>query len=317
LAIALIVPMKLQFPARLVLSLTVLSVLFFSMIGFQVRQADLVVLTRFGQPVRVIDQPGLYFKWPWPIERVNRFDGRLQFFESRISEALTRDKRNVIIPLFVAWRISDPLKFLESIGSEENAQSKLDSLISSAKNTILGNYDFGQLVSMNPGEVKLVEIEARIVGTTALQAKHSFGIDIAQIGIRRLTLPEVNTHYVFERMSAERQQFAERYRAEGRQQADQIRAETDAEASLILAEAQKKADEIRGKGEAEAARIYAVADAQDPDFYKFLRKLEVLRKAVDSNTTLVIDANSPPFDMLKISPDTPGTSSTQILPSTH
>jgi hypothetical protein len=89
--------MKLQFPTRLVLSLIVLSVLIFSMIGFQVRQANLIVLTRFRQPVRVIDQPGLYFKWPWPIECVNRFDGRLQFFESRISEALTRDKRNVII----------------------------------------------------------------------------------------------------------------------------------------------------------------------------------------------------------------------------
>ncbi len=309
--------MKFQFPSRLAVSLIVLSILFFSMIGFQVRQTDLVVLTRFGQPVRVIEKPGLYFKWPWPIESVNRFDGRLQFFDSRISETLTRDKRNVIIPLFVVWRIFDPLKFLESIGGLENAQNKLDSLIASAKNAVLGSYDFGQLVSMNPAEVKLGEIETRIVGATAHRAKSSFGIDIAQVGIRRLTLPEINTHYVFERMSAERAQFAERYRAEGRQQADQIRAETDAEASLILANARKKSDEIRGKGEAEAARIYALADAQDPDFYKFLRKLEVLRKAVGTNTTLVIDADAPPFDMLKISPDVPGASSLQISPSTH
>jgi modulator of FtsH protease HflC len=309
--------MKLQFLSRVAVPFIVLSVLFFSMIGYQVRQADLVVLTCFGHPVQIIDKPGLYFKWPWPIESVNRFDGRLQFFDSRISEALTRDKRNVIIPLFVVWRISDPLKFLEAIGGKENAQNKLDGLIASAKNTILGNYDFGQLVSMNPTEVKLVEIEARILDATAYQAKNYFGIDIAQVGIRRLTLPEVNTHSVFERMSAEREQFAERYRAEGRQQADQIRAETDAEASLILAKAQKKADEIQGKGEAEAARIYAAADAQDPDFYKFLRKLEVLRKAVNTNTTLVIDANTPPFDMLKISPETPGTSSPEISPSTR
>ena len=294
--------MKTQLLIRLAIAAVVLLILIFFMIGFQVRHNDAVVLTRFGQPVRVIQEPGLYLKWPWPIDKANRFEARLNFFDTRISEALTRDKRNVIVPVFVAWKISDPLKFLETMGSTENAQNRLDSLIGSAKNTVLGRYDFSQLVSVNPTDVKLGEIERTIKDATAPQAKHSFGIEIAQVGIERLTLPQVNTKYVFERMSAERAQFAERYRAEGRQQADQIRAQTDAERTVILANAQKEAEETRGKAEAEAARIYAAAHSQAPEFYKFLRGLDVLKKVVNPNTTLVIDANAPPFDLLKAAP---------------
>src|ERR1700719_4094013 len=151
--------MKPQMFVRFIVSLLVLLVLFSFMLGFQVRQNEQVVLTRFGSPTRVIQKPGLYAKWPWPIEKVNHFDARLNFYEIRLSEALTKDKRNVIVPVFVAWRIVNPQRFLEAIGSTENAQAKLDSLVSSAKNTVLGNYDFGQLVSVKPEDVKLSEIE--------------------------------------------------------------------------------------------------------------------------------------------------------------
>jgi membrane protease subunit HflC len=244
------------------------------MLGFQVRQNEQVVLTRFGSPSRVIQKPGLYLKWPWPIEKVNRFDARLNFYEIRLSEALTKDKRNVIVPVFIAWRIVNPQRFLEAIGSTENARAKLDSLVSSAKNTVLGNYDFGQLVSVKPEDVKLPEIEQKITGLSSGQAKDSFGIAIEQVGIERVTLPEVNTRFVFERMRAERAQFAERYRAEGKQEAD-------------------------------VARIYSAAHQEQPDLYRFLRELEALKKIVNQNTTLVLDANAPPFDLLKAAPPAP------------
>jgi membrane protease subunit HflC len=185
--------MKPQMLIRFIVSVLVLLVLFSFMIGFQVRQNEQVVLTRFGSPTRVIHKPGLYAKWPWPIEKVNRFDARLNFYEIRLSEALTKDKRNVIVPVFVAWRIVDPQRFLEAIGSTENAKAKLDSLVSSAKNTVLGNYDFGQLVSVKPEDVKLPEIEEKIAGLTSGQARNSFGVAIEQVGIERVTLPEVNT----------------------------------------------------------------------------------------------------------------------------
>jgi modulator of FtsH protease HflC len=294
--------MKPQMLIRFIVSVLVLVILFSFMIGFQVRQNEQVVLTRFGSPTRVIQKPGLYAKWPWPIEKVNHFDARLNFYEIRLSEALTKDKRNVIVPVFVAWRIVNPQRFLEAIGSIENAKAKLDSLVSSAKNTALGNYDFAQLVSVKPEDVKLPEIEEKITGLTSGQAKNSFGVAIEQIGIERVTLPEVNTRYVFERMRAERSQFAERYRAEGRQEADAINAKTDAEKTVLLAEARKSAEETRGKAEAEVARIYSAAHQEQPDLYRFLRELEALKKVVNQNTTLVLDANAPPFDLLKAAP---------------
>ncbi len=283
-------------------SVLILVILFSFMLGFQVRQNEQAVLTRFGNPVRVIQQPGLYLKWPWPIEKVNRFDARLTFYEIRLSEALTKDKRNVIVPAFVAWRIAKPQKFLEAIGSIENARGKLDSLVSSAKNTVLGSFDFNQLVSVKPEEVKLPEIEKKITQLSAGQALNSFGIQIEEIGIERVTLPQVNTSFVFERMRAERSQFAARYRAEGQQEADAINAQTDAEKTVLLAEARKSAEETRGKAEAEVAHIYSTAHQEQPDLYRFLRELEALKKVVNQNTTLVLDGNSPPFDLLKTGP---------------
>jgi modulator of FtsH protease HflC len=291
--------MNRQIIIRSLIGALVGALMLFVMLTFQVRQNQRVVLTRFGRPVRVLIEPGLYMKWPWPIETVNRFDARLDFFDARISEALTRDKRNVIIPVYVAWRIDDPLKFLQSLGSAENARSKLDGLVTSARNTVLGGYDFNQLVSTNRAEVKIGEIEHTITDLVAQQARQSFGIAVEQVGITRLSLPEANTEFVFERMRAERGQFAAQYRAEGQQQADQVRAKTDAEKIVILAEARKYAEETRGKAEAEAARIYRTAQEKDPSLYRFLRELDALKRITGTNTTIVLDTGTPPFDVLR------------------
>lgn len=290
--------MKSHVIVRLLIGTLIGALLLFVMLTFQVRQNERVILTRFGRPVRVILEPGLYRMWPWPIETVNRFDARLDFYDARISEALTRDKRNVIIPVYVAWRISDPLKFLQSLGNPENARSKMDALVTSARNTILGGYDFNQLVSTNANEVQIPQIEHTMTDLVARQAKESFGIDVVQVGIKRLTLPEANTEFVFERMRAERGQFADQYRAEGEQQADEIRAKTDAEKIVLLANARKYAEETRGKAEAEAAGIYQAAHEKDPPFYKFLRELEALKHITATNTTFVLDTSAPPFDLL-------------------
>ncbi len=247
----------------LVVALAVFALLLFT-ISFQVRQTEQAVVTRFGQPVRVITEPGLHVKLPWPIETVTRIDARLNFHEVRLAEALTRDKRNLIVPIFIAWKVADPLKFLEAMGNLENAENKLDSLVGSAENTILGRYDFKQLVSANAGDVKLGEIEEKVTESVAGQARNSFGIEVAQAGIERVTLPEANTASVFERMRSERAQFAEQFLAEGRQEADAIRAKTDSQKTVILAEAQKDAEVKRGEAEAEAARIYSQAHRQGP-----------------------------------------------------
>jgi len=282
---------------RLLVSAIVLVVLGFLMFCFKVRQDQSAVLMRLGKPVRVLEEPGLYLKWPWPVESAQIFDRKVQFSESRPSEALTRDKRNLIVFVYTAWQVDDPLLFLQSLGDEENAREKLQALVMSTRNSILGQYDFEQLVSTDTSMLKLVEIEDKLTATIAARALESFGIKVRQVGISRLALPEANTHFVFERMRSERAQIAAGYRALGEQEADDIRAKTDVEATLLRADAEREATEVRGKGEAEAARILAAAHGKDPELYDFLRRLEVVRNVSDEST-LILDADSPPFDVL-------------------
>jgi membrane protease subunit HflC len=282
---------------RLLVGAVVLAVLGFLMFCFQVRQDQAAVLTRLGKPVRVIEEPGLFLKWPWPIEAVQHFDTKVSFFESRPSEALTKDKRNVIVFVFTAWQIDDPLLFLQSLGDEENARSKLDALVASARNSLLGQYEFEQLASTDADKLKLDEIETKLTGTVADKALGSFGIAVRKVGISRLALPEANTRFVFERMRTERAQIAAGYRSRGEQEADDIRTQTDVEATLMRAEAERQATELRGKGEADAAKILAAAHGKDPELYDFLRRLEVVRNVSDEST-LILDSDSPPFDVL-------------------
>ncbi len=296
---------KPQIFLRAFIACAVLAILGFTMCSFQVASNEATVLTRFGSPVRNLTNPGLYFKWPWPIDTVNAFDKRLNFYEIRFSEALTQDKRNVILPVFLAWRVKDPLRFLQSLGTPAAAPPKLDSLATSARNVLLGGYNFGQLVATDPTQLKLPELERRLAETIRPQALDSFGIAIEQVGIKRIALPEANTAYVFERMRAERGQYAAKFRAEGRQEAEQLRATTEAERSNLLADAQKFAEETRGKAEGEAARTYAAAHAQSPEFYRLVRELEALRKVAKPNTVLILDTNAAPFDLLKGSPAAP------------
>jgi membrane protease subunit HflC len=299
---------KTQILLRVLIAFAVLAILGFTMFSFQVASNEATVLTRFGSPARNLTEPGLYAKWPWPIDTVNTFDKRLNFYEIRFSEALTQDKRNVILPVFLAWRIKDPLKFLQSLGTPAAAPPKLDSLATSARNALLGGYDFQQLVSTDSTQLKLPELEQRLADTVRPQALDSFGIAIEQVGIKRIALPEANTSYVFERMRAERGKYAAKYRAEGRQEAEQLRATTEAERSNLMADAQKYAEETRGKAEGEAARIYAAAHAQSPEFYHFTRELEALRKIAKPNTVMVLDTSTAPFDQLKPQPLLPAAS---------
>jgi len=294
----------LQIFLRALIAIVVVSFLGFGLCSFQVASNESAVLTRFGSPVRTLTAPGLYLKCPWPIDIVNRFDARLAFYDTRISEALTSDKRNVIVPVYLAWRIADPLRFLEALGTPAAAPAKLDSLATSARNTLLGRYNFQELVSTDPSKLKLGELEQRLAEIIRPQAREAFGIIIEDVGVKRIALPEANTLFVFDRMRAERGQYAARYRAEGRREAEELRAQADAEKTILLADAQKYAEETRGRAEADAAHIYADAHGQEPKFYQFLRELEALRKVTKDNTTLVLDTDTAPFNQLKSAPFT-------------
>jgi membrane protease subunit HflC len=289
----------------------VLIVLFAT--SFIVRENETALVLRFGQPIRTLSAAGWYGKLPSPIDRVVRLDARLQQGEIRLSEAITRDKRNVIVPLFFSWRVADPMRFLTRVGDISSATEKLDAILTSARNAALGQQLFDQLVSIK-GDHSLAALEESVLRAAQPDAANNLGIALVNVGVLQINLPQANTESVFRRMRAERKREASQYRAEGRAQAETVRAETDRETAILLADAKRYAEETRGNAEADAARIYAAAHGQDVEFYDFLRQLQSLRSVVDRNTTLILDTDSAPFALLKHGPSMKPGSSPLIAP---
>jgi modulator of FtsH protease HflC len=284
---------------RLGLILAVGTTVIASACGFIVSETESVLVLRFGKPVRILAKSGFYPRLPAPVERLIRVDRRLQHADIRLSETLTRDQRNVIVPVFFTWKVADPLRFHVAVKDTSNATGKLDALVTSARNSVLGRHAFGDLVAANERGPLLADIEQEILELAAPDARETLGVELLSAGILQIQLPEANTESVFRRMRAERKREASQYRAEGRAKAAEMKAETDKEATGLIASAKRQAEEIRGKAEADAAAIYARAHGEAPEFYRFLRELQSLRAVVDKNTTVVLDTGIAPFHWLK------------------
>ena len=190
----------------------------------------------------------------------------------------------------------------QSVGTMANAEDKIEGLVSSSKNNVLGNYDLANLVSTDPAQLKLAEIENKILESVREKARESFGVEIVSLGVKRLAYPENNIKAIFSQMRAERGQYAAKYRAEGRMEAAIILSETDLEIARINAEAVKTSAEIKGKADREAAEIYAEAHKKGREFYKFSRSLEALEKMVNENAVFILRSDQAPFDALNGNP---------------
>ncbi len=267
--------------------------------GFILSETEHALVLRFGKPVRVLDQPGFYLRLPFPLEQIVRVDRRLQHADIRLSETLTRDQRNVIVPIFFTWRVADPLLFHTAVRELETGRTKLDALVTSARNSVLGRHDFADLLMTEAKAISLADLEKEMHALAKGDAAKQLGIELISTGITQIQLPEANTESVFRRMRAERKREATQYRAEGRAKAAEMKAETDKEATRLIADAKRQAEEMRGKAEGEASTIYATAHGKDPQFYKFLRELQSLRTVVDKNTTVILDTSVAPFQWLK------------------
>lgn len=264
-----------------------------------ISETEHAIVLRFGRPERILSEPGLYLRFPVPVERVIRLDRRLQHADIRLSETLTRDQRNVIVPVLFTWKIADPLLFHTAVKDIASARAKLDAVVTSARNSVLGRHDFADLLAVSGQENRLEKLEAEMRDLAATDARAQLGIELIATGITQIQLPEANTESVFRRMRAERKREATQYRAEGRAKAAEMKAATDREAAKMIADAKRQAEELRGQAEADAAAVYAEAHGKDPQFYKFLRELQSLRTVVDKNTTLVLDTSIAPFHWLK------------------
>jgi membrane protease subunit HflC len=248
---------------------------------FTVPQWMQVVVVQLGNPVRTIREPGLYAKIPF-IQDVLYFDRRLLLYDAAPKELLTRDKQQLVVDNYARWRIVDPLQFYRSVRNEAGAQSRLDDIIYSNLRENLGRHTLDDIV--NTRRAELMEAITR----RSDERTREFGIEIADVRIKRADLPEKNEQNVFSRMRAERERLAKKFRAEGDEEARKIRSEAEKEVRILLAEARKKADILRGEGEAEAVKIFADAYGRDPAFFDFQRSLEAYRNGFPQGTRLVI-----------------------------
>ncbi len=292
--------LKTQRWLRAVVGILALAAIVFDATAVVVREGQAVLITRFGRPLRAATQPGLHWKLPWPIDQASLLDMRRRVYETGHTEMLTRDKKNIIARTFVVWRIGDALAFTQAVGVEgSGAEGKLDGLLTNAAIGTLGGHDLSALVSTNPGDLQMDQIESELLASTAPVALRSYGVTIEQIRLERIALPEENVKAVFDQMRAERRQFADKFEAEGQLEASRIRAESSLEAAQIRAKSAEEEARIRGESAAQVAKTYADAHRVDPELYQFTRSLESLDKLVSGNASLILRTDSEPFSLLQ------------------
>jgi membrane protease subunit HflC len=274
---------------------------------FQVRQSEVVVVSTFLKPTDTITNAGLYVKWPWPVQSINRFDQRVQTFEDKFSENLTADSTMLTASVYVGWRISDAKVFFPKFpgGSALAAQALLENMLRSAKAAVIGKHNLGDFVNSDPSQLKFTEIEGEI--QTAVQAqlaKNDYGISLEFLGIKKLGLPANVTQAVFDRMKAERTKFINVAQFNGEAEATKIKSAAERQAADMLANASATATRIEGQGVAEAAKTLSVFQ-ENPELAVFLSRLEALKSASNQKTTLILDERTPPFDLFRNLPGNP------------
>ncbi len=288
---------------RIMLAFLLLGLILYQTIVVPVPEGSKAIITHFGKPdVNALDS-GPHLKWPWPIDDYYIFDCRkkmLSIGNEKFTQVLTKDKKTIILEPYLIFKICDPLKFLQSIGSSNvlAAEQRLQSIVYSSQNNVLGEYDLSNLVSTDPSSLKIKEIENKILEAVRQNIKNEYGIEIETLGIKRLAYPEQNIEAIYKQMRAERDQYASKYRAEGRMQAAIIISDTELEVTKINAEAKKKSAEIKGEADKEAAEIYANAHKKGKEFFKFKKSLEAIEEMSDKNSVFILRTDQSPFDAI-------------------
>ncbi|NHZ87208.1 MAG: protease modulator HflC [Planctomycetia bacterium] len=259
---------------------------------FKVDVTEQVVVLQFGKPVRTIQNPGLHWKLPTPIQNAVFFDKRLLEYDVQPAEVLSTDKKTLTVDNYVRWRIVDPLLFLQTLQAIPTAITRLDDIVYSEIRRELGLHNMADIITDNREKIMDAVTKASYESTLL------YGIEVVDVRIKRVDLPAENEASIYARMQAERQRKANQYRSEGDEEAQKIVASTEKEKTIILADAYKLAEETRGEGEAKALQIYAKAYSADPAFYEFLKTLETYKSIIDTSTTLVLPADSKLFRLM-------------------
>jgi membrane protease subunit HflC len=264
--------------------------------AFVVDANEFGIVTAFGRPVAVIDQPGLDVKAPY--ETVHRIDKRLFVYAAPPAEFLTLEKIPVVAAGTVLWRTVDPKHFFETVFDRPGAEARLGELLLAELGAAIGGNPLAAFVSADPAARREDAILAAVVERVRAASLRDYGIDIVDVQLRRLGFPKQNRPRVYARMASERGQISMKYRSEGEEDGQKIRAIAEEERSRIIAAATREAQQERGMGDAEAARIYADALAVDPELYRFLRSMEAVHPLLGNGASLVLRADSPLFQLL-------------------
>ena len=283
----------------MLLGLVVAAILLVAVFSYQLNQTESAVVTTFGRPTEVTE-PGLHFRWPFPFQRIYRFDHRIRCFEGgagKLEETMTADGQNILVGIYVNFRIKDVKQFFVTLENMTKAEDQLNSWMRGYKNAAFGRYKFSQVVNTDPMLMKLTEIQNQIK-ENLVKISEPYGLEIVSVGINTINVPKAISEKVFDRMIQERQRAAAQFLAQGNSRAEKIRIDADREKAITLANAEAQAKEIRAQGDAEAAKYYAVFK-ENPELAEFLRKLDSLRQIMKGRTTLVLDTNVAPFDLFK------------------
>ncbi|MBO4312435.1 MAG: protease modulator HflC [Desulfovibrionaceae bacterium] len=253
---------------------------------FTVHQTQKALVIQLGDPVDEVFGPGLHLKLPF-IQTVETFDARILDYDARPAEALTSDKKAIVLDNYARWRIISPLQFYRSVRTIPRAQARLDDVVYSQLRAQVGRHTLTEVVSSKRSSI-MEDVTRR-----TSEIMHEYGIDVVDVRIKRTDLPAENQRAIFGRMRAERERQAKQYRSEGTEEALKLRSQADREQAVILAEANRKASILRGEGDASAARIFAEAFQRSPEFYAFQRGLEALKKGLQKDTYLLLTPDFP------------------------
>ena len=252
---------------------------------FTVDETEQAIVTQLGKFVKEVKQPGLHFKIPL-IQKVHRFEARVLEYDAAAAKIMTEDKKHLVIDNYARWKIIDPLKVYQTVGTESGAQSRLDDIVYSEMREEIARHTLTEIVSVNREQImdKVAEQCNKKAG--------DYGIQVIDVRIKRADLPQEVRQSVYDRMKAERERIAKKYRSEGEEESVKIKAQTDKEKTILLAESYMQAEKLKGEGDAEAVKIYARAYEKDLEFYSFVRTLEAYEKSLGEGTTVVLPSGS-------------------------
>ena len=263
--------------------------------AFVVSQTEQALILQFGKPIRVIKEAGLNFKTPF-VQNVEYFDKRLLDFDANPNEVIAADQKRLIVDAFVRYRITDPLRFKQTVGNEMTMRSRLNSILESSLRQVLGSVPLSAVLSEKRSEImadirNLVNLQAmgaKIEGGADNITKGGFGIEVVDVRIKRADLPPANSEGIYKRMQTERDREAKEFRAKGSEDAQKIKSQADKERTIILAEAKKKSEITRGEGDGTATKIFADSFGRDEEFFQFYRSMQAYKKTLDKKDTTIM-----------------------------